>query len=62
MSIPNNFVAPNIPIPTDEYNKSDEQKFRNVLRLYFNLLDNSNSTINDQVSTGQTLLWLNTWA
>jgi hypothetical protein len=62
MTIPSNFVAPNLPIPPENYDKSEEQRFRNVLRLYFNLLDNSNFTTNDQVSTGQTLLWLNTWA
>lgn len=62
MPIPVNFVAPNLPIPPEEYARAEEQRFRNVLRLYFNLLDNHNTTINEQVSTGQTLLWLTTWA
>ena len=62
MSIPVNFVAPNLPIPPEDYNKSEEQRYRNILRLYFNLLDNTNYVNNEQVSTTQTLNWLNTWA
>ena len=62
MSIPANFVAPNLPIPAEEYDKSEEQRYRNILRLYFNLLDNANFVNNEQVSTTQTLNWLNTWA
>jgi len=62
MTIPTNFVAPNLPIPAEEYAKAEEQRFRNILRLYFNLLDNTNSVTNEQVSTTQTLMWLNTWA
>jgi hypothetical protein len=62
MSIPYNFVAPNLLIPPTEYDKSEEQRLRNVLRLYFNLLDNTNFVTNEQVSTNQTLNWLNTWS
>ena len=62
MTIPSNFVAPNLQISLKEYERESEQQFRNVLRLYFNLLDNSNSITNEQVSTTQTLMWLNTWA
>jgi hypothetical protein len=61
MSIPANFVAPNLPISPDAYDKSAEQRFRNALRLYFNLLDNSNNTTNEQTGASQTLIWLNTW-
>lgn len=59
MSIPTGFISPNLPIPIDEYDKAVEQRFRNALRLYFNLLDNQNFTLNAQVASNQTLIWLN---
>lgn len=59
MSIPTNFVAPNLPTTAEDYEKSAEQRFRNALRLYFNLLDNHNNIINVQVASNQTLIWLN---
>ena len=62
MSIPANFVAPNLQVSLKEYERESEQQFRNALRLYFNLLDNTNSVTNEQVSANQTLIWLNTWA
>ena len=34
-----NFVAPNLPLFKNEYNRLDQYQFANVLRLYFNLLD-----------------------
>ena len=58
MSIPVGFVAPNLPIAVDQYDRSSEDRFINALRLYFGLLDNQNLTINNQVSTNQTLIWL----
>lgn len=59
MSIPANFVAPALPFALEEYEQRGQEKFTNVLRLYFNLLDNHNTTINSQVSSNQTLIWLN---
>lgn len=35
-----NFVAPNLPLFKREYSRLDQDQFSNVLRLYFNLLDN----------------------
>ena len=35
------FRAPALPISTRDYQKADEDKFRNVLRLYFNQIDNT---------------------
>ena len=59
MTIPVNFVAPALPFALDEYDQRGQDKFTNVLRLYFNLIDNQTSTVNAQVSTNQTLIWLN---
>jgi hypothetical protein len=33
------FKAPALPIPTPEYDKSQQELFANALRLYFNRLD-----------------------
>jgi hypothetical protein len=35
------FRAPALPIPTKDYEKPSEDSFRNVLRLYFNQIDNT---------------------
>ena len=40
MTIVKKFVAPNLPLPTDEYNRVQQDEIVRVLRLYFNLLDN----------------------
>ena len=61
MSIPTSFVAPNLPLATAEYTQGFEERFRNVMRVYFSLLDNQNRVVNEQVSSEQTLIWLNTW-
>jgi hypothetical protein len=61
MSIPTAFVAPNLPLATAEYDRSLEERFRNAERIYFALLDNQNRVINEQVSSNQTMIWLNTW-
>jgi len=62
MSIPTSFVAPNLPLATAEYERGMEERFRNAERIYFALLDNQNRVINEQVSSNQTLIWLNAWA
>lgn len=61
MAIPTAFVAPNLPLATAEYTQGLEERFRNAERIYFSLLDNQNRTINEQVSSNQTMIWLNTW-
>ena len=61
MSIPVAFVAPNLPFAEEPYDRGAEERFRNVERIYFNLLDNQNRVINEQVSSSQTMIWLNTW-
>jgi len=59
MSIPVGFVAPRLPTAVEPYDRSSEDRFIDALRLYFGLLDNQNQVINNQVSTSQTLIWLN---
>lgn len=41
------FRAPALPISTQDYQKADEDKFRNVLRLYFNQIDNTFGAVLD---------------
>ena len=41
MSTPKNAVAPNLPVAVPEYDRTSEDGFRNVLRLYFNQLKNA---------------------
>ena len=58
MSIPSNVVAPNLPLPPDEYQRLAQQTLTNVLRLYFNQLDSFNTISIEQMNTNQTLIWL----
>ena len=37
---PYNVRAPSLPLPTPEYNQSQQDQFQYALRLYFNRLDN----------------------
>ena len=49
--ITKNFVAPNLPLFKNQYNRLDQDQYSNVLRLYFNLLDNYfSSTILDALN------------
>jgi hypothetical protein len=59
VTIPTSFVAPNLPLASEEYERGLEERFRNAERIYFALLDNQNRIINEQVSSNQTLIWLN---
>ena len=59
MTIPINFAAPNLPVALREFEETAEERFRNVLRLYFKQIDNHNNTINEQVASNQTNIWLN---
>lgn len=42
-------VAPNLPIPPTNYGQQDFIQFNNVLRLYFNQLDNSLGALNSNI-------------
>lgn len=43
----NKFRAPALPLAGQNYITTDEQQFRNVLRIYFNQLDNAFATLLD---------------
>lgn len=58
MTIPANVVAPNLPLPPDEYQRLAQQTLTNVLRLYFNQLDTFDSIAAEQMNTSQALIWL----
>lgn len=58
MTIPVNFTAPALPVANADFNQSLEERFRNILRLYFNQIDNQNRVSNEQVATNQTMIWL----
>ena len=58
MTIPSKIVAPNLPLPPQEYEQFYHENLTKVLRLYFNNVDNINAVSIDQISTNQTLIWL----
>jgi hypothetical protein len=49
--------APALPIPTLEYDKAQQDQFENVLRLYFNRLDNYLAGLSTSGSTGGSQLY-----
>jgi hypothetical protein len=59
-NIPNvtNAVAPNLPIATDEYQQQYQDKYSNVLRLYFNQLDTVNTQSIQQIDKLNTFAWM----
>jgi len=59
MTIPIQTVSPNLPLPTVQYSQDYFNTLTKVLRLYFKTNDNANAILVNQVSTNQTLIWLN---
>jgi hypothetical protein len=49
--------APALPIPTLDYNKAQQDQFENVLRLYFNRLDNYLAGLSSSGGTGGSQLY-----
>lgn len=47
-----NFVAPNLPLFKNQYNRLDQDQYSSVLRLYFNLLDRYLLDLADAVNGG----------
>lgn len=45
-----NVRAPSLPLPTPEYNQTQQDQFQNALRLYFNRLDNFLAQLTDNMS------------
>jgi len=58
MSIPLNPAVPNMPLAPEEYEQVQQNQLANVLRLYFNQINSSNTEVLSQISTNQTLTWL----
>ena len=53
-----NPAAPNLPLATPEYETRYQDQLNNVLRLYFNRLQNAQQQLIDQVASNQTQAWL----
>ena len=62
-AITNNYItntkAPNLPIPTVGYSQTYFEVHDNVLRLYFNQLDQANNLIIQEDNKLNALVWLN---
>ena len=48
-----NFVAPNLPLFKNQYNRLDQDQYSNTLRLYFNLLDGYLANVTDAANGGR---------
>ena len=53
-----NLRAPALPIQPNEYDRSQMDQFQNVLRLYFNRLDQYNIQSEIQQNSQNVLYWL----
>jgi hypothetical protein len=50
--------SPALPIQPDEYSRSQIDQFQNVLRLYFNRLDQYNIQASTEQNSQNVLIWL----
>ena len=50
--------SPALPIQPIEYDRSQMDQFQNVLRLYFNRLDQYNIQASTQQNSSNVLLWM----
>ena len=50
--------SPALPIQPNEYDRSQMDQFQNVLRLYFNRLDQYNIQASREQNSANVLLWL----
>ena len=55
----NKIAAPNLPLPTPEYNRQYFDQLTNVLRLYFTELSNTLNTNATNIASNSVLTWLN---
>jgi hypothetical protein len=53
-----NPAAPNLPLATPQYESRYQDQLNNVLRLYFNRLQNGQQQLIEQVASNQTLAWM----
>jgi hypothetical protein len=51
-------IAPNLPVATLEYSNIYTDQFANVLRLYFNQLDNANTQEINSINNLNVTSWL----
>ena len=58
MSIPRAPAPPSLPLGPLEYDRRYQDQYSNVLRLYFNQLQNVQQIITEQVASNQTNIWL----
>jgi hypothetical protein len=58
MSIPRAPAPPSLPLGPLEYDRRYQDQYSNVLRLYFNQIQNVQQEITAQVATNQTNIWL----
>jgi hypothetical protein len=54
----NKIVSPNLPVAPMVYQRVYHDQFSNVLRLYFNQVDNSTQQLTDAVNSLSTQQWL----
>jgi hypothetical protein len=50
--------SPSLPLPTLEYDFPQQNQFQNVLRLYFNRLDQFNIQSSIQQNSQNVLIWM----
>ena len=50
--------SPALPIQPNEYDRSQIDQFQNVLRLYFNRLDQYNIQTSNEQNSQNVLIWL----
>jgi hypothetical protein len=50
--------SPSLPLPTKEYDVDQQDQFQNVLRLYFNRLDQFNIQSTTEQNSQNVLIWL----
>ena len=55
-----NVRAPALPIQPEEYSRDQMDQFQNVLRLYFNRLDQFNIQMAQSTNSQNVLIWVNT--
>jgi hypothetical protein len=51
--------SPSLPLPTPEYNVQQQDQFQNILRLYFNRLDQYNIQSSNDTNSNNVLIWMN---
>jgi hypothetical protein len=54
-----NVRSPALPLSPIEYDQRQQDQFQNVLRLYFNRLDNFNVQMANNVNSQNVLQWAN---